>query len=158
MQKLLLILFLLISQLLLAQRGFLYVKKKGYKKVKTFEEGSILKFETNDGSIIYGGLELVKKDSILVNGYWVATSVIKTIFLRTGNYHFDSKTFLLTTAGVALATAGITLANWTSFENALAYSAAIGYGSFLIHNFPNIRRKKYNIGKKFTLQTLDLHF
>jgi hypothetical protein len=157
MQKLLLILFLLFSQLLLAQRGFLYVKKKGYKKVKTFEEGSILKFET-DGSIIYGGLELVKQDSILVNGYWIATSGIKTIFLRTGNYHFDSKTFLLTTAGVALATAGITLANWTSFENALAYSAAIGYGSFLIHNFPNIRRKKYNIGKKFTLQTLDLHF
>ncbi len=158
MQKLLLILFLLFSQLLLAQRGFLYVKKKGYKKVKTFEEGSILKFETKDGSIIYGALELVKKDSILVNGYWFATSFMKTIFLRSGGYHFDSKTFLLTTAGVALATAGITLANWTSFENALAYSAAIGYGSFLIHNFPNIRRKKYNIGKKFTLHTLDLHF
>jgi len=80
MQKLLLILFLLFSQLLMAQRGFLYVKKKGYKKVKTFEEGSIIKFETSDGSVIYGGLELVNKDSILVSGYWVATSVIKTIF------------------------------------------------------------------------------
>ena len=158
MQKLLLILLLLCSQMLLAQRGFLYVKKKGYKKVKAFEEGSILNFETRDGSVIYGSLALVKKDSILVNGYWVATSVIKTIFVRTGKYHFDSKTFLLTTAGVAIATAGITLANWTSFETALAYSATIGYGSFLIHNFPSLKRKKYNIGKKFTLQTLDLHF
>ena len=158
MQKLLLITLLIFSQSLLAQRGFLYVKKKGFKKVRTFEEGSTVKFKTRDEQVIYGGLALVKKDSIYVNGNWFATSDIKTIFLRDNHYQFDSKTFWLTTAGVALATAGITLAGWTDFGHALAYSAAIGYGNFLILNFPSLKRKKYSIGKKFTLQTFDLHF
>lgn len=158
MQKLLLILLLLFSQSLFAQRGFLYVKKKGFKKVRSFEEGSILKFKTKDGRVIYGRLALVKKDSIYVNENWFAADDIKTIFLRENHYQFDSKTFWLTTAGVALATAGITLAGWTDFGPALAYSAAIGYGNFLILNFPSLKRKKYNLGKKFTLQTFDLHF
>ena len=158
MQKLLLILLLLFSQIVLAQKGFLYVKKKGYKKVRTFREGDVLKFETMDGSRVHGGLKLVKKDSIYVNSYWFAASDIKKIFLRDNRYHFNSRLFLLTTAGVVLSTIGITLANWASFETALGYSAVIGYGGFLIYNFPNLKRKKYNIGKKFTLQTFDLHF
>ncbi|MGZ3939427.1 MAG: hypothetical protein ACXVLT_12395 [Flavisolibacter sp.] len=158
MQKLLLLVFLLFSSSLFAQRGFLYVKKKGYKKVRTFEEGSLLKFSTRDDQIIYGGLALVKKDSILVNNNWFAPSNIKTLYLREDHYQFDSHTFWLTTAGVALATAGITLAGWTSFGKALGYSAAIGYGNFLVLNFPSLKRKKYSIGKKYTLQTLDLHF
>jgi hypothetical protein len=158
MQKLLLILLLFFSQSVFAQRGFLYVKKKGYKKVRTFEEGGTLKFETKDDLIIYGELAQVKKDSIYVNNNWFATANIKTLFLREGHYHFDSKTFLLTTAGVVLATAGMTLAGWTDFEHALAYSASIGYGNFLILNFPSLKRKKYKIGKKFALQTFDLHF
>ena len=158
MQKLLLIFLLSFPQLLFAQKGFLYVKKKGYKKVRTFEEGSILKFETRDEQIIYGRLTLVKKDSIYVNSNWFASSDIRKIYLTDEKYHFDSKTFWLTTAGVALATIGLTLANWTSFGKALGYSAALGYGSFLLQNFPSLRRKKYDIGKKFTLQTFDLHF
>jgi len=153
-----LILLLLFSQIVFAQKGFLYVKKKGYKKVKAFKEGDMLKFETKDGSNVYGGLALVKSDSIYVNGDWFAAADIKKIFLRDTKYHFDSRIFLLTTAGVVLATIGMTLANWASFEKALGWSAVIGYGSFLIYNFPSLKRKKYSIGKKFTLQTFDLHF
>jgi hypothetical protein len=158
MQKLLLILLLLFSQIVLAQKGFLYVKKKGYKNVRTFKEGDILKFETRDGLNVYGGLALVKKDSIYVISYWFAAADIKKIFIRDNTYRFNSRMFLLTTAGVALATIGMTLANWASFEKALGWSAVIGYGNFLIYNFPSLKRKKYNIGKKFTLQTFELHF
>lgn len=159
MQKLLLLFFLSLSQLVFAQRGFLYVKKKGFKKVRTFEEGSVLKFETKDNQIIYGGLALVKKDSVYVNGNWFDVRQVKKIFLREKKRKgFDTPTFLLTTAGVALSTAGMTLAKWVSFDKALSYSAGLGYGNFLITHFPNLKRKKYSIGKKFSLQTLDLHF
>lgn len=158
MQKLLLIFSLFLAQMVFAQRGFLYVKKKGFKKVRSFEEGSMIKFKTKDGEVVYGGIQLVKKDSIYVNSHWFNTKRINKIYLRNRKYHFDAKTFLLTTAGVAISTAGMTLAEWASFKDALAYSAGIGYGNFIIANFPSLKRKKYSIGKKFTLQTLDLHF
>lgn len=135
------------------------MKKRGFKKVKTFEEGSVIKFETRDGQVVYGVLAIVKKgDSIYVNDHWFITADIKKLILRERKFHFDSKTFLLTTAGVAISTAGMTLAEWANFKDALSYSAGIGYGNFIIANFPSLKRKKYNIGGKFTLQTLDLHF
>lgn len=158
MQKLLLIFFLLFSQIVFAQRGFLYVKKKGFKKVRTFEEGRAIKFKTKDGEVIYGGIQFVKKDSIYVNSHWFNVKRINKIYLRDRKYHFDVPTFLLTTAGVAISTAGMTLAEWTDFKNALNYSAGIGYGNFIITHFPSLKRKSYNIGRKFSLQTLDLHF
>lgn len=159
MQKLLLIFLLLFSYSAFAQKGFLYIKKKGFKKVKTFEEGSPIKFETKDNQVIYGGLAMVKKDSIYVVGYWFSTGDIKKIILRDHReHHFKSKIFLLTTAGVAISTAGMTLAKWADFKKALAYSAGVGYGNFIIANFPSLRRKQYAIGKKFKLQTFDLHF
>lgn len=159
MQKLLLIILLLLTQLAFAQKGFLYVKKKGFKKVKTFEEGSAIRFQTKDGTIFYGGLAFVKKDSIYVNGYWFAANDISKIVLREKKKNrFDYPTFLLTTAGVMLSTAGMTLAKWSSFNKSLQYSAGIGYTNFLISHFPNLKRKQYRIGKKFSLQTFDLHF
>jgi hypothetical protein len=141
-----------------AQKGFLYVKKKGFKKVSTFQEGSIIKFETKEQQVVYGIMTLVKKDSILVNAQWFKASSIVKIFLREKTVEFPTTTFLWTTLGVGISTGGMTLAKWTSFRKALAYSAGIGYGNFLIQFFPKFRRKKYRIGKKFTLQTFDLHF
>lgn len=158
MQKRLLIFFLLFSQIVFAQRGVLYVKKKGFKKVRSFKEGSVIKFKTKDSEVIYGGVQLVKRDSIYVNSQWFNINRINRIYLRDKKYHFSTQLFLLTTAGVAISTAGMTLAEWASFKDALAYSAGIGYGNFIITNFPSLKRKKYNIGKKFKLQTLDLHF
>lgn len=149
---------LFFSQLLFAQKGFLYIKKKGFKKVKTFGEGSAIKFETKNHQMIYGVMTLVKKDSMFVNGQWFGTSAIAKIILKEKMFAFPTTTFLWTTAGVAIATAGMTLAEWTSLGKALSYSAGIGYGNFLIQFFPKFKRKKYNIGKKFTLQTFDLHF
>jgi hypothetical protein len=61
MQKLLLVFLLFFSQLIFAQKGFLYIKKKGFKKVKTFGEGSAIKFETKNQQVVYGVMALVKK-------------------------------------------------------------------------------------------------
>jgi hypothetical protein len=159
MQKLLLITLLFLAQFAFAQKGFLNVKKKSFKKVRTFEEGSTIRFETKNGSIIYGGLALVRKDSIYVNGNWFAAKDIGRIILRErGKYRFDPPIFLWTTAGVVLSTAGMTLAKWSSFNKSLQYSAGIGYGNFLITHFPKLKRKQYKMGKKFSVQTFDLHF
>lgn len=158
MQKLLLVFFLLFSQLLFAQRGVLYVKKKGFKTVKRFEEGTTIRFQTKNGQIVSGELALVNKDSIYVNEKWLATSSLKEIFLREKNSLSLNRIFLLTTAGVVLSTAGMTLAKWVDFKKALLYSAGLGYGNYLIHFFPKLSRRKFILGKKFTLQMLDLHF
>lgn len=160
MQKLLLVFFLILSQTPFAQRGFLYVKKHGFKKVKTFEEGETIQFQTQDHQSIYGTLALVNKDSVNINGNWFAVSIIQKIILKnkTNASPATIKIFLLTTAGVVLSTAGMTLSKWAGFKKALAYSAGVGYGNYLIRFFPKFKRKKYIIGKKYSLQTLDLHF
>ena len=158
MQKLLLVFLLFFSPTLFAQRGVLYVKKHGFKKVKSFEEGSAIKLKIQNQDIIDGVLSWVKKDSIAVNNHWLAVADIKEIILREKKSSFDYETLLWTTGGVIISTAGMTLAKWASFKNALAYSAGLGYGNFLIRYFPKFKRKKYKIGNKFTLQTLDLHF
>jgi hypothetical protein len=158
MQKLLLVLFFFCTQQLFAQRGYLYIKKKGYKKVRTYAEGSAIHFQTRDGRTAAGYIALVKKDSLLVNNSWYRAGEISKIIIR-GKVDGAIGTLLWTTGGVALSTAGMTLAEWASFKKSLGYSAAIGYGNFLIQYLPSfIKRKKYNIGKKFTVQTLDLHF
>jgi len=159
MQKLLLILCLLVTQTLLAQRGWIYIKKNGFKKVRSFNEGSSLKFKTKQERIVTGTLIFVKKDSIYVNADAFALSDITTIYVRDRKKSKASmQTFLYTTAGVALTTTGIVLAKWDSFQRGLIYSAIIGYGNFLIKHFPSFKRKKYQMGKKFTLQAIDLHF
>jgi hypothetical protein len=92
-----------------------------------------------------------------VNSYWFATKDIARIILREkGKYQLDLPIFLWTTAGVILSTAGMTLAKWSSFNKSLQYSAGIGYTNFFITHFP--KRKQYKMGKKFSVQTFDLHF
>lgn len=159
MQKSLLLLFLFFSQCALAQRGIIYIKKHGYKTVRSFAEGDEIIFKTKMGDVVDGYIMLVKKDSVFVNNNGFARDDIKTIFLHHKTKWIDSKTFLLITAGVALSTAGITLAKWADFKEALFVSLGIGYGplilDWLLHH---PKRNKYIIGKKFTLQFFDLHF
>ncbi len=77
MQKLLLISLLFFSQTAFSQRGFLYVKKKGFKKVMAFAEGEVIKFRTKNDQLINGSVVLVKKDSIHINNTWVGISNIE---------------------------------------------------------------------------------
>jgi hypothetical protein len=157
MRKMLLVFLFLCTQQVFAQRGYLYIKKKGYKKVRTYTEGAAIHFQSKNGKTTAGYIAMIKNDSMLVNSNWYRVNDISKIILR-GKVDGAVSTLLLTTGGVALSTAGMTLAEWASFKKSLAYSSAIGYGNFLITYLPSfIKRKKYNIGKKFTLHTFDLH-
>lgn len=155
MQRLLIVM-LLFSQLAIAQRGLLYVKKKGYHKVMTFAEGSPIKFETADGKQTYGMITLVRKDSIRVNNLWYHAGDIKRIILREKNSVVAD--LLYTTAGVGLSTAAIRIAKFGNTRDGFILSCILGYGNFIIHSLPKLKRKQYRIGKKFTVQTLDLRF
>jgi len=55
----------------------------------------------------------------------------------------------LTTAGVALSTAGMTLAKRVSFKKALLYSAGAGYGNHVNHFFSKLNRRKFILAKKY---------
>lgn len=157
MQKWLLLLCLVVSQNLMAQKGLLYVRKNGIKKVRTFAEGDVIHFTTKDKQVVRGPIAMVKKDSLYINGFWYRSGNISRIILRARNKVMPA--LLLTTAGVALSTAGMTLAKWGSFEGSAKTSAGLGYGNFLIRNGPKlIKRRSYRIGRKFRLQTFDLHF
>jgi len=157
MQKWLLLLFLFAAYSSSAQRGMLFVKKKGFKKVASFAEGSPIIFQTKDGGISEGYISLIRNDSIYVNGLAYHKNYISRIILRKKNHQLKSD-LLYTTAGVVICTAGMTLAKWTTPENAFVSSAAIGYGNLLIANLWMFSRKQYLLGKRFSLQTLDLHF
>ena len=157
MQKWLLLLFLFAAYSASAQRGMLFVKKKGFKKVASFGEGSPIIFQTKDGGISEGYISLIRNDSVYVNGLAYHKDYISRIILQKRNPRLK-KDLMLTTAGVLLCTAGMTLAEWTTPENAFISSAVIGYGNFLIANLSMFKRKHYVIGRRFSLQTLDLHF
>jgi len=156
MQFRLLLFLLLLAFNVNAQRGMLFVKRNGIKKVATFNEGMPIHF-ISEGRHVQGVIGMVRKDSILIYDTWFGVENISRIVLRdkTG----WQKTFILTTAGVALATAGMRLAKWDSFERSLAFSSVIGYGNFAIHFLPKfMKRRSYPIGKKYRLQAIDLHF
>ena len=159
MSKLLLIIWLLATQDALSQRGFLIVKKRGYKKVMTIPEGSFFRFRDREGQLVQGFLALVKGDSLRVNNIWYRTGDIRRIILRTKAEGGDaSMPILLTTAGVAISTGGMTLAKWASFRESLLYSSVIGYGNYVIRFLPKTKRRYYRMGNKFSVHTLDLHF
>jgi hypothetical protein len=151
-----LLLFLLLSISAYSQRGALLVKKRGLKKVHSFAEGAHIRFYTSEGDFVQGMITLVKGDSIYVNHNAFPASSIRRIVLR------DKKSMvpqiLLTTAGVAAASGMISLAGGSAYGDAVRTTAAIGYGSILLRTVPKLKRKKYPIRKKFTVQTLDLHF
>jgi hypothetical protein len=157
MQKLLLVFCLLCYQLCFSQRGLLFVKKHGHK-VATFPEGAAVKFKLKDQSIVAGYISIVKSDSLNINGFWFPQSSIKEIvFAEKPNEHLAQQ-ILLTTAFIAFTTTAITISKQMDFKSAVISSSALGFGRLFISLLPHFKRTKYRIGKKFTVQTLDLHF
>jgi hypothetical protein len=158
MRIILLLILMAVSFSAMSQRGMVFIKKRGVQKVHTISEGEAVRFAKKDGSIVQGYLALVKSDSLLINGYWHRCADISRVLFRVDGANDFKKQFWYITAGVALSTAGITLAKWARFPKALAVSAGLGYGNFLIQVIPRLERKQYRIGKKFTLHPIDLHF
>jgi hypothetical protein len=157
MQRWLLLIFLFSAQAVDAQRGMLFIKKRGHK-VTTYAEGSYLKIQLKNKTVAQGTIWQVRSDSVFIDrsGYPVAS--IQAVLLPHQKPGDLLKPFLYSTAFVAFATTAMVVSKWASFKSAIAASAGIGYGRFLITLLPQLHRKKYKIGKKFTIQALDLHF
>ncbi|MET0392358.1 MAG: hypothetical protein ABW019_04420 [Chitinophagaceae bacterium] len=161
MNRLLFILLLLCSVGASAQTGYLFVKK-AYKKKRTYTEGDHIVLRLKDGRKQQGLITQLRNDTIFLSGKPVPAASVKTVLLEQKNRRFDldAKTFLLITGGVALTTAGLSLSNQASFEEALTAGLVIGYGPLLIayiRSKISLKRKQYRIGKKFHLQVLDFH-
>jgi hypothetical protein len=165
MNRLLLIIFLFsLTSSCFSQTGYLFIKK-GFKKKRTYTEGSSIDLKLQDGSYRKGMITLLRNDTIFVNGQPVPTKKVKEVLLkRKPKKPFpDIKTLAIIGAGSALVTAGLTLSGQADFKEALTAGLVIGYGPLLIKHFGGrllrvIPRGKYKIGKKFRLQVLDFHF
>lgn len=150
-------LMVVLSTAVQAQRGTLFVKKHGFKRVASFNEGAQIKFILKDGTAVAGYIALIKNDSIYVNNFGYHSGNIARIILHENKDQMLKTQLLYIGAGVLLCATGLTLAQWASFPVALAYSGGIGLGNFLLRVLPKVKRSKYKIGKKFSVQTFDLH-
>jgi hypothetical protein len=157
MRTALLTILLILPVLLHAQRGMLFIKKKVFKKVHTISEGEAIKFKKTNGDVIHGYLWLVKNDSVFVDGNGHPVSSIQNIILREKDGRLVRQTLL--TAGAVVVVSGLmSLAKWESFEQALRVNSSVGFGNILLRTIPKLKRRQYQIGKKFSIQPIDLHF
>jgi hypothetical protein len=159
MQKWLLIFFLLCFQSAFAQRGILYIKKHGYKKVRSYAEGESISLRVKDGTHIEGYIDLIRNDSVFINGSGYHQNEIIEIIIRKNDWKGLGKQTLITTAA-ATAIVGVLYASGKNKEDPaiIPKMAIIGYTPIIYRLFGFLRRTHYRIGKKFSVQTLDLHF
>ena len=163
MNRLLVIILLLFSSTFSwSQTGYLFVKK-GFKKKKTYTEGSTIYLRLHNDSLRYGLITRLMNDTIYLSGRPIPRTAVKEVIIRTKrskSFHIDGKTLLLITGGVALVAGGLTLSNQADFNEALLAGAVMGYGPLAIGYLKrkiSFKRKKYKIGKKFRLQVLDFY-
>jgi hypothetical protein len=163
MNRLLVIIILLFSCLFSwSQTGYLFVKK-GFKKKRTYTEGSAIYLRLHNDSLRYGTITRLMNDTIFLSGSPVPGLAVKEVIIadrERKRFNIDTKTFLLITGGVALVAGGLTMSNQAEFNEALIAGAVIGYGPLAVGYLKSkisLKRKKYKIGKKFRLQVLDFY-
>jgi hypothetical protein len=146
-----------------AQKGYLFVKKKG-RKVATYVAGQSIKIKTDRSGIIQGYISLLKNDSLFMSGQRFHKDEIQTIILRDRKrfvIEANAQTLGLLTAAIGLSSYGMTLNGREKFSTALGYSAVIGYSPLLISAIRkkiSFTKRSYIMGKKFRIDILDLYF
>ncbi len=163
MNRLLVVVIFLFSSLFSwSQTGYLFVKK-GFKKKRTYTEGSAIYLRLHNDSLRYGMITRLMNDTIFLSGRPIPRVAVKEVIVHDKNrkrFHVDTKTFLLITGGVALVAGGLALSGQADFNEALLAGTVIGYGPLAIGYLKSkisLKRKKYRIGKKFRLQVLDFY-
>jgi hypothetical protein len=156
--------FLLLACLLFlenshAQKGMLFVKKHGYKRVAVFVEGDFIKFRLKDNSTVEGHIALIKNDSIYVNGVGFDKDELERIIIRKNDVKGLWSQFMITTAASAALVGILYLGDKEKEDpNIIPKVAVISYTPIVWRALKFLKRKKYRLGKKFVLQTVDLHF
>jgi hypothetical protein len=158
MQRWLLLLLLLCTACCYGQRGMIFIKKRGVKKVATFWEGAPIRLQLDGRDNLSGYISRVGQDTVFVNGLEVPVARISRVYIRSRQDSKLASQLLWATAGVALATTGMTLAKWASFEEALKVNAGMAYAPIAYGQLRSLKRMKYRIGRKFQVQAIDLHF
>jgi len=155
-------LFMLCCCSAFSQSGYLFVKK-GIKKKKVFTEYDNIYLRLNNGAYRYGMITRLMNDTIWLSGQPIPRTSVAEVVLRRkdkSNFHVGARNALLITAGVALVTAGLSLSDQASFNEALVAGLVLGYGPIAIGYLSkkiSLSRKSYRIGKKFRLQMVDFY-
>jgi hypothetical protein len=154
--------FLFSFALAQSQTGYLFVKK-GFKKKRTYTEGSTIYLRLRDNRVHYGMITRLMNDTIFVSGLPVPRTAVKEVIVSTKtkkSFHVPLKDLLLITGGAALVTGGLTLSKQADFSEALVAATMMGYGPLAIGYLKSkisLKRKKFRIGKKFRLQVIDFY-
>ena len=142
-----------------AQKGMLFVKKHGYKRIAVFVEGDFIKFRLKDKSIVEGYIALIRKDTIYVNGVGFDKEELERIIIRKNNVKSLFHQFLWATGGSAVIVGVLYLGKKNLEDRDIVQKmAVISYSPIVLNAIKFLKRKKYSLGKKFILQTVDLHF
>jgi hypothetical protein len=165
MNRLLPLLFLLLScSAVYSQPNYLFIKKGVHKK-KTYAEGDRIHIMLKDGKEKTGIITRLLNNNVYINGEEIAQEQIAVVFLdgKTKRpFPVDFKTLLLIGAGVGMTTLGLSLNNANDPKEALIAALAIGSGPLLLKHFGGrflylLKRKKYRLGKKFKAQVFDIY-
>jgi hypothetical protein len=137
----------------------LHLKKNGRVK-KRIEAGMEIRVITKNREVFAGPVIRLRRDSIGFSNAAVAVNDILQIKLsRTkSRMKIDPEELGYVTLGVGLTTAGLILANWEEFPEALGIAAVIGYSPYLFRLLKSIslKKHKYKIGRRFTLRIWDI--
>lgn len=160
--KLLLILFIVAASSATAQFNELVLRKKGISK-KRYREGSPIALQTTLGMKYSGVIYLIQKDSIYFAGGGIHMRDIAVVYKKQKSRYrvlpFDTKTFLLTNAGIPLFTAGLVISG-EPFQQSLLSGIGLVYIPIALHNLQQLifkGNKRYRIGNKYDLQVMDFY-
>lgn len=160
--KLLLFLFILAAFSATAQFNELVLRKNGIS-MKRYKEGSVIALQTKLGMKYSGVIYLIQNDSVYFSGGGIHMRDIAVVYKKQkGRYHvlpFDTKTFLLTNAGIPLFTAGLVISG-EPFQQSLLSGIGLVYIPIVLYNLQQLifkGNKKYRIGSKYDLQVMDFY-
>jgi hypothetical protein len=161
MNRVIILLFCLISFAAYAQTDLLVLKKKG-ALIHTYTVGDALNMETIYGQWFDGIITGMKHDTVYVNGMGFHYQEIRTI--RRTHLNFGNT---ILPAGMFVAAGGILILNavngalrhddastWYT-HSAVITGIALAVGGFIL---TRTRRSTYHLGHKFKLDYLELTF
>lgn len=159
MKKLFLLFSLFTASYCYAQNDVIMLEKNG-ERVKTFAAGTDITMETIYQQWFQGTIELLRNDSIFINGAVFSYKEIAAIRLDRKHLNYQADGVLLTAAGGGVLLLGAInglirhdqVSAWYSTTSYITSGALLLLGFLCLHS----ATKTYMIGKKFTLQYLAL--